>query len=243
MPKRQLLYLRAWALLVVLAIGLAVLAMGASPPVKTNEYEAYPVSCSRSLAVVHVELGLFEYHAFGPVTSCMSADFRSFASTLAPLRLEGVTIQLNSPGGSFTDTLAIVEAMRYLKSAGTRIRVVASGQVRGAALWIFAASDERYIADDAVVYFEYPYSRPSGGVLPFLKKQPDRRHLAWLEPVAGGLGASLDQIEALFDQKALLYGHEVVQRRWAKSTEELEVPVLMLFVPPEPGQAPPEPGR
>lgn len=210
-------------------------AFGASLPIKPNEYASYPVACGRSLALSDPNLGTYEYHVFGPINACMSAEFRSFASAMAPLvrplQIATITVHLNSPGGSFADALAMVEATRYLKSAGARIRAVVDGQVRGAALWMFAQADERYISEQALVVFEYPYERPRQAIW-WPRGQVDNRSRTWLETVADGLGIPLDELEALFDQRAVLYGYEVIQRRWAKSTQELKVPdVLIIPVP------------
>lgn len=214
----------------VLALAAVVLTVGATWPIKPNQHENYPVACSRSLVTTNANLALFEYAAFGPINACMSADFRSFVSQLAPVvrlvKIPTVTLQLNSSGGSFADVLAMAEAIRHLKKAGFTVRVIASGQVRGAALWLFALADERYIADEALVAFEYPYEQPRRGIWP-VRQAIDERHRVWLEMVANGLEISLNQLEALFDQRAVLYGYEVAQRGWARSTRDLEVLVAV----------------
>lgn len=206
----------------MLLVLLVALSLGAAFPLKDRVDTSYPVGCSRSLATFNVMLGVITYHFYGPINSCMAADFAGFAAQLSPFHFTEVTLYLNSPGGSFSDTLAILDALRLLKQSGTKIIIEASGQVSGSALWIFAFADERWIAPETAVYFERPYNVPQVGS--WFRRRPDPASRIWVELLASGLDIPTDEAERLLNERAFFYGRDLVAKGWAKSTADRQVP-------------------
>lgn len=186
-----------------------------------------------------------EYAIFGPITSCSSVDLRTFVRTYlpylraaqaqaesegkAPLQLPTFTVSLNSPGGSWTDTLSMLDSLRLLNRLGKMpLELVITGQVRADAVWFFtvAPAERRFIAPDAIVVFEWPFQVPGKGFLGSGSATgADEQASAWLAPLASALRISVPDLKDLLNRKAAFYGFDVVRMGWARPIEDWN-PVL-----------------
>lgn len=92
----------------------------------------------------------FEWHLIGPIDERMYKMIVANQPSKSP---DGLKIFINSGGGDINQAFAIYDLLIRLRSSGTRIKTVATGECYSGAAILLQAGEERFATPHASIMF------------------------------------------------------------------------------------------
>lgn len=129
-------------------------------PVKATPREWYRITCQADASVAEIwiyeRIGRVEDPWTGEVSGIGATDFLAEIKAL-PESVKTLKVHINSPGGNWSDSIAIANMLRELsKTKPCTVETITEAMAASGASVVFCAGDVRKVASNAVVMIHNP---------------------------------------------------------------------------------------